>query len=463
MPRSLFDPATRASAPATVFSQADCEALTKKVLSFATAPTVNVVVSSTITGSSKFAHSQITTGRDAFETSTLFQCTFDERSADMWTTRTDDDGLRAAVTQAEAIARQGPKRNRVHLVQPGASYANPRLWYDQTNALGLEARTDVAHTVAGQIAAAGLVGAGTIIVSTGARAVANNAGLFTYGRSTNARLSASARAKDNTGSGWASGEAFDWTTLNGAAIAARAIDKCKRSLNPVAVEPGRYTTVIEPAAYAEMIWLMMMNQMELDRAEQGATAFGKKGGGSKIGLRVLDPRLSLVSDPMDPDGPFLPFDWRSGRSLDRTVWIDHGVLKTLAVTADYAEEKHLPRVIDNPLSCRLMAEGTPTSIDEMIASTKRGVYVSRMGGITQTHLRTMVYTGVTCDGTWLIEDGKITKPIKNFRFIESPLFFLNNLEQVGKPELVPVWPETEFVLPAIKVRDFNFISLADAI
>jgi predicted Zn-dependent protease len=177
---------------------------------------------------------------------------------------------------------------------------------------------------------------------------------------------------------------------------------------------------------------------------------------------VFDRRFSVVSDPVDPDGPFFPFN-DDGFPRSRTTWIDHGVLKTLSVGAGYAEEKHLPGVIDNPVSCRLLADGPSTTVEDMIATTKRGVYVTRTGGLTFSDFRTLLFTGVTRDGLWLIENGKITKPIKNFRFSESPFFFLNNLEQVGTPRLVPVSGRAEFVLPPVKVRDFNFISLADAI
>jgi predicted Zn-dependent protease len=367
-----------------------------------------------------------------------------------------------AVSQAEAMARQGPKRGVLHLVPVGGTYATPTLWYDRTGSVELGARADVARSVAARVGAAGLVGAGGLSVSATAQAVTNSAGLFVYAHGTDVRLSVSARAKDAAGSGWAGAEAFDWGTLDAAAVADMAIDRCQRSLNPVAIEPGRYTAILEPDAYGEMIYDMMLLHMGLRGAESGTTAFAKKGGGTKLGLQVFDRRFSVVSDPVDPDGPFFPFN-DDGFPRPRTTWIDHGVLTTLSIGAAYAEEKHLPGVIDNPVSCRLQATGASSTVADMIATTQRGVYVTRTGGLTFADFRTLLFTGVTRDGFWLIENGKITRPIKNFRFTESPFFFLNNLEQVGTPQLVPIAPGAEFVLPPVKVRDFNFTSLADAI
>jgi predicted Zn-dependent protease len=458
--RSLFD--RRTPAPGVPFSREECAALTTRVLSWATGPTTVVSVESTGDGMSRLAHSEITTGRDAFTTQVTVRCTIDGRSGQVDTTRTDDAGLRMAVSQAEAMARQGPKRGVLHLVPVGGTYATPTLWYDRTGSVELGARADVARSVAARVGAAGLVGAGGLSVSATAQAVTNSAGLFVYAHGTDVRLSVSARAKDAAGSGWAGAEAFDWGTLDAAAVADMAIDRCQRSLNPVAIEPGRYTAILEPDAYGEMIYDMMLLHMGLRGAESGTTAFAKKGGGTKLGLQVFDRRLSVVSDPVDPDGPFFPFNY-DGFPRPRTTWIDHGVLKTLSVGADYAEEKHLPGVIDNPVSCRLLADGPSSTVAEMIATTQRGVYVTRAGGLTFANFRTLLFTGVTRDGFWLIENGKITKPIKNFRFTESPFFFLNNLEQVGTPRLVPVSEGAEFVLPPVKVRDFNFTSLADGI
>ncbi len=448
--------------PGVVLTRDESEALAKRVLSFATGPATVVYVESEVEGNTRFAHNTISAGRDALEFEIHVRSTIDGKSAEAWTSQVDDDGLRETVALAEQMAKQGPKRIAPRLAPAGGSYSEPKMWHDATNVVALDARGEAARIAASAAQKAGLVGAGAVNVVSASHAVANSSGLFVYSRQTNARLTVSARMTDDTGSGWACAEAYDWGGLRVDETAARAVDKCRRSAKPVAVEPGRYTAILEPAAYGLMVRRMMKHHMYLEGAEAGWNAFAKKGGGTKIGLRVLDPRLSVVSDPNDAVGPFFAFN-DDGLTRTRTAWIDHGVLKTLGVDDEYAQEKNKPEVVDNPVSCRLALDGTPTSVDEMIATTTRGVYVTRVGGLIYSHFRTLLFTGVTRDGLWLIENGKITRPIKNFRFLESPLFFLNNVEQVGTPQLVPVVNGEEFVLPPIKVRDFNFTSLADAI
>jgi predicted Zn-dependent protease len=272
----------------------------------------------------------------------------------------------------------------------------------------------------------------------------------------------SVRSPDNTGSGWAGQEGYDFSTLRPEEVAAKALDKCERSRSPSAVEPGRWTTILEPAAYADMMHFMMHNEMPLKYAEKGYTVFANPKGGTKIGLKVLSERFSLVSDPFDPDGPFRPFS-DTGEPFERTYWIKDGILRDLPYDDEHARKIGKPYRLANPesISQEPAKEEKLLTLDEMVASCERGIYVTRLSG-TPADFRYMTFSGVTRDGTWLIERGKITRPIKNMRYLESPLFFLNNIEAVGKPELVPV-SHVQLVLPPVRVRDFNFNALADSV
>ena len=243
-------------------------------------------------------------------------------------------------------------------------------------------------------------------------------------------------------------------------IADRATDKADRSREPQAVEPARYTVILEPDAYAQMIFYMMRYHMDLPGAEAGYTAFAAPGGGTKIGMQVIDDRLSFVSDPMDPDGPFCPFN-PVGVPFDQTHWMRDGILRELSYGDATAEERGREYPLANPISVRLQPrEGTPLlTLDEMIETCDRGIYVSRLTTLFADFQR-LVFTGVTRDGTWLVERGRITRPIKNMRYVDSHLFFLNNLEAIGEPVLTA---GGSFVLPPVRARDFNFTAIADAV
>jgi predicted Zn-dependent protease len=179
---------------------------------------------------------------------------------------------------------------------------------------------------------------------------------------------------------------------------------------------------------------------------------------------VIDSRLTLSADPADPEGGFIPFHiW--GAPYYPVKWIDRGVLRDLSYSRGYALARlGADKGLENSLSFRLTpAPGVPTAtVDEMVASTERGLLVTRLSGVDVLDLRSMLSTGYTRDGLWLIENGKITKPVKNFRFAESPMFVLNKVEDIGVPQRV-FRPDFSYYAPALRVSDFSFVALADAV
>jgi len=452
-------------APAEVLSQLEAEAIAKKVLSYAKAPQTVVRISSTHARNTRFGRSDITTARDRFGGEVRITSTIGPRVGQVLTQRFDDDGLKVAVAEAEDAASQGPERPTTPAIKAREFPTPPGLSFDSTDQTTLEQRATLVGSAIDR--AKNYTSAGTLDVDSESNLVMNSAGLVAFSRESHTRLTMTARSQDNTGSGWAGNEMYDVSKLRPADIAARAVDKCERSRNPQGVEPGRYTTVLEPAAYADMIYMMMMFQMGLDLAERGVTAFSKQGGGSKIGLKVMDERLSFVSDPMDPDGPFRPFT-DDAVPYERTPWIEDGILRHLSFGFEHAHKVGREFGIANPISVRLTprADVPLMTLDEMVSTCERGIYITRVSA-QFSFFRLMLFTGVTRDGTWLIEKGKITRPIKNLRYLDSHLFFLNNLEATGKPELVaqPLAPlgQAKLVLPPVRVRDFNFTALADAL
>jgi predicted Zn-dependent protease len=271
------------------------------------------------------------------------------------------------------------------------------------------------------------------------------------------------RDPKGTGSGWAGTDDFDVTRIDMNMFARIALEKCQRSMNPSALEPGRYVTILEPQAVADLVAPLVPGAMGRGDSEDPLKEmpFYRSPGRSKIGEHVLDSRLSLTSDPMDPIGGFRPFDGEY--VYNRAEWIKEGVLMDLAYWIYYAlGNLGIEKEMNSPNSWRL--SGGTTSTDEMIATTKRGVLVTRLHNVQMVHQKSMTCTGYTRDGLWLIENGKISRPVKNFRFTESPLFVLNKVEQLGEPKRV--FSGTDFisiVAPTLKVQDFNFTQLSDAV
>ncbi|MBX6330935.1 MAG: TldD/PmbA family protein, partial [Gemmatimonadaceae bacterium] len=269
---------------------------------------------------------------------------------------------------------------------------------------------------------------------------------------------------------------YDWTKIDAPALAAHALEKCEASRNPVALEPGRYTVILEPQAVADLMELVA-GSIDRQTAEGGlgpwalapddaVQIWGNPIWRTKLGLKVIDERITINHDPMDPELGILPEPW-----MQPVTWFDKGVLTNLAYSRQYAlQSLNKNAGLRGMIGYRM--SGGPTSIEEMIATTKRGLLVTRFSGSRVLDAQSLLATGLTRDGLWLIENGKITKAVKNFRFTESPLFMLNAIEQLGKP--VPVFRpvrspyERRFglgpaIVPPLKARDFSFTSTIDAI
>jgi predicted Zn-dependent protease len=178
---------------------------------------------------------------------------------------------------------------------------------------------------------------------------------------------------------------------------------------------------------------------------------------------VIDERISLTSDPADPEAYAAPFTG-DGLPTRGTTWIENGVVRNLAYDRYWAAKKGVEPIAAGGT---LRMSGGTASLEELVASTARGLLVTRFWYIRGVDPRTILYTGLTRDGTFLIENGKITRAVKNFRFNESPIFMLNNLEAMGRAERVSAsesgGPGSAVVVPPIKCREFNFTSLSDAI
>jgi len=431
-------------------------------MSYATAEETRVSITSGQQGNTRFAVNQISTAGDSYNASVAVQSSYGKRTGGATTNRLDDSALRTAVQTAERLARLSPEDPEALPLLAPQQYSQSEGWSEATASLEPAERAAAVQQIATPARSANLVSTGYLEANAGAFAVANSRGLFAYNRSTSCALTTTVRTPDGTGSGWAGGAHFDWTRLDPAAFGARAIEKARLSRSPVAIEPGRYTVILEPTAVGNLVQLIA-GALSARAADEGRSFFARTGGGNKVGVKVVDERVTLLSDPLDPDAPAAPFT-AEGLPLTRTVWIENGTVRNLAYDRYWAERN--ARTATSSGGTLRMSGGTATT-DEMIASTRRGLLVTRFWYIRPVDARTILYTGLTRDGTFLIENGKITRAVKNLRFNESPVFMLNNIDAMGAPVRVSASEAggagTAIVVPPIKVREFTFTSMSDAI
>jgi predicted Zn-dependent protease len=447
---------------ARYLSREECEAITKRALSFAGADETRVLVNSTSIANTRFAVNQISTGGDSFDSVVTVISKFGKRSGSSSTNRLDDDGIRAAVQMSERVAKLSPDDPESMPELTSQAYQPGVNWSDTTASQDPATRATAVKRIADPAKAAGLVSTGFMEAITGAVAIANNKGLFAYNRSTSSVLTTTVRTPDGTGSGWAGATHHDWSRIDPAALGTRATQKARTSVNPVAIEPGRYTVVFEPTAVGNLVQFIT-RALNARSADEGRSFFSMPGGKNKIGEKVVDQRVTIVSDPFDPDVAGSPFSG-DGLPTKRVVWIENGVVKNLDYDRYWAQKQgRMPTGAGGSVR---MTGGTAT-LDDLIRSTQRGLLVTRFWYLRPVDQRTILYTGLTRDGTYLIENGKITKPVKNLRFNDSPIFMLNNLEAMGVPERVSASeggdPGQAIMVPPVKVRDFNFTSLSDAV
>jgi len=450
-----------ASPDSAILSSDESQAICERAMKMSKADTCEVQLASNATGNTRFAANQMSTSGMVADLNLVVQSSYGAKHAVVVTNETTDEAIERAVRQSEALAKLAPDDPEAMPPLGAQSYLPVTAYFESTAKLTPGDRAAVALQALKKARTAGdLLASGFMLTSANSTALANNKGLFAYYRNTSANYQLTVRTSDGSGSGWAAADNQDWSHLDFTSVAERATQKAMLSKNPAAIEPGRYTVIFEAQAAGDLIQLIG-NQADARSADEGQSPFTKKGGGNKIGEKIMDERVTIFADPQDPQLLSQPFDG-DGLPVGRQVFIDKGVLQELYYSRFWAKKMNKPAT-GQPQGIK-MAGVEGNSVDDLIKSTERGVLVTRLWYLRQVDPRTILYTGLTRDGTFLVENGKISKAIRNFRFNDSPLFMLNNLEMLGRPERVAGTEQGgDVVMPSIKVKDFNFTSLSDAV
>ena len=456
--------------PAGLVTRAEAQEIAKRAIANSPADETRVTINSSARADTRFAVNQVTTSGENRDTSVTITAVVGGRAASVNTNRLDEASLTAAARQATEIAKLVPP-NPERMPELG-----PQEYPAERNrviSLPTPAeRAAAAKKVTELARAAGLVATGFIECRATASALANSKGLFAYDAGSAVTMTATVRTVDGTGSGWACSDGDSFEQIDADRVAQTAVEKARTSKSPVAIEPGRYVTILEPTAVGNLVQLIT-GSMQARAADEGRSFFSKPGGGNKIGMKVVDERVTLLTDPDDSPSTTGGFDG-DGLPLEKVVWIENGVVKNLAYDRFWAQKQGVRPTrtgggggFFGGRGGTVRMLGGSTSTADMIKSTERGILVTRFWYIRGVDPRTILNTGLTRDGTFLIENGKISRPVKNFRFNESPIFFLNNLEMLG-PALRVNASEAlgaggSTIMPTIKVREFTFSSLSDAV
>jgi len=435
-----------------IYTEAEARKIMEKAMSFSTADACEINLSGSESGNIRYARNSVSTSGHRSNQTLVVQSNFGKRSGTATIDEFDDDSLKRVVARAEELAKLSPE-NPEFMGPLGPQTYDPSVSYVQATAdITPEYRAEVANSSIEPAVANDVTAAGFLNDSAGFSAMINSNGLFAYNKSTNSDFTVTMRTNDGTGSGWVTRDYNDITKFNAAEASKTAIDKAVLSKEAKAIEPGKYTVILEPSAALGLL-NGMGNSIDARQADEGRS-FMSKEGGTKMGDKIVDERVNIWSDPLHPEVPTSTWNG-AGQPLKKTSWIENGVVKNLAYSRFWAEQKGVDPV---PYPSNFIMAGGDASLDELIKSTKKGILVTRLWYIRSVDPQTLLYTGLTRDGTFYIENGAIKHPVKNFRFNESPIIMLNNLETLGEQVRVD-----GNLIPYMKVRDFTFTSLSDAV
>jgi predicted Zn-dependent protease len=304
--------------------------------------------------------------------------------------------------------------------------------------------------------------------------LATSAGLRLRHDQPTGKVELNAKSPDFARSAWAGAQTRDFTDVDVLALGGeltRRLDWQKRRID---LPAGRYETLLPPGAVADLAIYMYWTSSARDAAD-GRTVFSKPGGGTRVGERIGAPGLRVWSDPHAPGLECAPFNvayassasqsvFDNGLPLEPTDWVRDGVLTTLATTRFSAGRTGLP--VAPELDNLLIDAGGTASLEELTRSTERGLLLTCLWYIREVDPQSLLLTGLTRDGVYLVEGGEVAGVVNNFRFNESPVDLLSRVTEAGRQEicLPREWNDyfTRTAMPALRVADFNMSSVSQA-
>ena len=379
----------------------------------------------------------------------------DGRTARATTNRIAEDSIRATIAASLSLAHSQPKDRRV-LPMPGKQRYRPvKRFVKHSAALTAEDRARAVRGACDLAVKNGQVAAGIFASGQSQAAMGNSRGLFSAYRETHAEFSIT--MQEDSAASWAKANSADVRAFEPQKLAARASEKAHLAVNARELPPGRYTVILEPAAVLDLVGFLFY--------DFAATALEDKRSclNDRMGKQLFGDNISISDDVYHPLQQGAPFDGE-GLPRQRVLLVDRGIPKNLVYSRATAKAARktptghgfaLPNEFgEAPMN--LVFAGGDSSLEKMIASTDRGLLVTRLWYIREVDPYEKVMTGMTRDGLFLVENGRVTNAARNFRFNQSLIEMLKNVELLGPAVRATGEEAFEMVVPAMKVRDFHF-------
>ncbi|HEY7615375.1 MAG TPA: TldD/PmbA family protein, partial [Terriglobales bacterium] len=396
---------------------------------------------------------------------------FGGRTARATTNKFDDESLKRVVQASESLAKvQQPDPDLLPVPDPCGADTLVRLpvrRFESTAAVTPQQRADAVGKIVSVAQKHKLTAAGIFSTSEGVEGIFNSRGLSAWHTQTSSEISITMLAGDS--SGWQKANSPDVGNLDGVALADIAASKAAASANPKEIPAGKYTVILEPAAVLDMAGFMFWDFGGLAILDQRSFLT------NRVGTKLFGDNINISDDVAHPLQSGSAFDGE-GTPRQRVQLVETGVVKRLVYARSTAERMRqsehkdkvgpieatghgfpLPNEMgEAPMNIVFAAPREPKTLEQMIASTERGVLVTRLWYIREVDPYEKILTGMTRDGTFYVENGKIRHGIRNFRFNESLIHLFSNVEEMGTPVRASGEESFDMVVPAMKVKDFNF-------
>lgn len=453
-----------------MLDQAKAQAIFNRVKEFSSTAELEIIFASTNYSLTRFANNTIHQNVAEINEAASIRVAIDGKTARATTNRFDDDGLKRAVESAEKIARV-QESNPELLPVPSAAEANidgaADRWFEQTAAITPADRAEAVGQIVSTAKKNGLTTAGIYSSAESTEGIINSKGLSAFHRRTSAEVSITMLAQDS--SGWQKSNSPNVKDVEHLRLAEIAAQKARDSRTPAELAPGKYTVVLEPAAVLDLVGFMFWDFGGLAILDQRSFL------NNRIGTRLFGENITIVDDVYHPLQSGAPFDGEGVRRKKVTL-VDHGTIKNLVYARGTAAKMRnseyagkvgqieptghgfpLPNEMgEMPSNIVFVTPGGEQTVEQMIAGTDRGILITRLWYIREVDPYEKILTGMTRDGTFLIEKGKVKQGIRNFRFNQSLIEMLSNVEAMGRAVRASGEESFDMVVPAMKVRDFNF-------
>ena len=448
----------KAAAVAQLRSERELRAIIDTVLRLAKArgiPETEVHVEEVIDALTRFANNAIHQHVAEHGVVVSIRTVLNGRTARVTTNRLDEDAFRSALDDCLSLAASQPK-DPLLLPMPGKQkYCNVQRFAPATTSVTAEERARAVKRACEVAERSGQVAAGIFSTGQSQTLLGNSRGLFASYRQTQAEFSVT--MQHGSATSWAKANSADARQVDPLALVITASEKAELAQNPIELAPGRYTVILEPAAVLDLIGFLFYDFSATAVRDKRSCLSGR------VGKPLFGRNITLSDDVYHPEQLGLPFDGE-GLPRQRVLLVDRGIPKNLVYSRRSAKLAHkkptghgfaLPNEFgEAPMN--LVLAGGNSSVPEMIASTDRGLLVTRLWYIREVDPYEKIMTGMTRDGLFLVEKGKVGPAVRNFRFNQSVLEMLRNVELLGSSHRATAEESFEMVVPPMKIGKFQF-------